>query len=65
MAMAVLLHEHLQHLAGPPLMYDPAFSESDVALLRSYGMDTIQENEQGKRAVQRPTLFYLAHCEVR
>jgi hypothetical protein len=64
MAMAVLLREHLQQLAGPPLLFDPAFSETDVALVKSFGLGVIEENEQGRRAVQQPTFFYLAHCEV-
>ncbi|WIA36017.1 hypothetical protein OEZ86_007380 [Tetradesmus obliquus] len=54
----------LPGLSQPPLLFDPAFSEADRLLLQGLGLRVIEENEEGRRAVQGPTLFYLPHCEA-
>uniref|UniRef100_A0A673HQ44 SRR1 domain containing n=1 Tax=Sinocyclocheilus rhinocerous TaxID=307959 RepID=A0A673HQ44_9TELE len=41
---------------------DPVFSESEYDALKELGFTVLTENEEGKRAVYQPTLFYLMHC---
>jgi len=64
LALALLLRELLPGLAGPPQLFDPAFTDVDSAVLRALGMEVIREDERGARAVEAPTLFYLPHLEV-
>jgi hypothetical protein len=60
----LLLQGLLPGLSQPPLLFDPAFSEADRLLLQGLGLAVIGENEEGRRCVEGPTLFYLPHCEV-
>ncbi|XP_056585865.1 SRR1-like protein isoform X2 [Triplophysa dalaica] len=62
LAMLLLLLETLQIPAGSCCVYDPAFSVSECNALRELGFNVLTENEEGKRAVSQPTLFYLMHC---
>ncbi|XP_028313741.1 SRR1-like protein [Gouania willdenowi] len=43
-------------------LYDPVFSPAEQDVLRELGLTVLTENEEGKRLVTRPTLFYLMHC---
>lgn len=43
-------------------LYDPAFSAAERDVLRRLGLTVLTENEEGKRLVTKPTLFYLVHC---
>ncbi|KAI8497628.1 hypothetical protein Bbelb_249340 [Branchiostoma belcheri] len=43
-------------------VYDPVFSSSEKVLLQKLGCQLILENEEGKRRVDRKTLFYMPHC---
>uniref|UniRef100_A0A493TH30 SRR1 domain containing n=1 Tax=Anas platyrhynchos platyrhynchos TaxID=8840 RepID=A0A493TH30_ANAPP len=56
----------LQSMEVPPdrcLVFDPAFSELEVAALGELGLRLLPENEEGKHQVQdSPTLFYMVHC---
>jgi hypothetical protein len=42
--------------------FDPLLSEQESRVLDSFGMKRIEENEEGKRRVNRLTLFYMPHC---
>lgn len=64
LALALLLKDLLPGLAAPPELYDPAFSELDRALLARLGLELIAKDEQGARAVEEPTLFFLPHLEA-
>lgn len=43
-------------------MYDPMLSELEHSIARGLGIEIIDQNEEGKRNVTRPTLFYMPHC---
>uniref|UniRef100_A0A8B9D1K5 SRR1 domain containing n=1 Tax=Anser brachyrhynchus TaxID=132585 RepID=A0A8B9D1K5_9AVES len=44
-------------------VFDPAFSELEVAALGELGLRLLPENEEGKHRVREgPTLFYMVHC---
>ncbi|XP_017323906.1 SRR1-like protein [Ictalurus punctatus] len=62
LAMLLLLLEALQIHVGWCSLYDPVFTVSECETLRELGFAVLIENEEGKRAVCHPTLFYLMHC---
>ncbi|MCJ8735092.1 hypothetical protein PDJAM_G00242740 [Pangasius djambal] len=62
LAMLLLLLDALQIPVGWCSLYDPVFTESECETLRELGFTVLTENEEGKRAVCHPTLFYLMHC---
>ncbi|KAF6260142.1 hypothetical protein COO60DRAFT_923871 [Scenedesmus sp. NREL 46B-D3] len=64
LALVLLLQGLLPGLTQPPQLYDPAFGEADALLLQALGLAVIGANEEGRRGVDGPTLFYLPHCEA-
>lgn len=44
-------------------VFDPVFNSIDILVLKHFQMHVIEENEDGHRPVQRPTFFYMPHCE--
>ncbi|XP_066989089.1 SRR1-like protein [Macrobrachium rosenbergii] len=43
-------------------VYDPAFTEVDVEVLKKLCFTVIENNEEGKRKIKIPTIFYMPHC---
>ncbi|XP_075687006.1 SRR1-like protein isoform X2 [Rhinoderma darwinii] len=43
-------------------VFDPVFSPLDIAVLQELGLTIVLENEEGKHAVCKPTVFYMLHC---
>ncbi|KAG8455746.1 hypothetical protein GDO86_001802 [Hymenochirus boettgeri] len=43
-------------------VFDPAFSPIEISLLTKLGFNILTENEEGKRAVCKTTVFYMLHC---
>ncbi|XP_002922826.1 SRR1-like protein isoform X2 [Ailuropoda melanoleuca] len=44
-------------------VYDPLFSQLEIAVLNSLGVTVLSENEEGCRSVGgEPTVFYMPHC---
>ncbi|KAM4576558.1 SRR1-like protein [Odontesthes bonariensis] len=62
LAMLLLLLEAGQIPLQDCSVYDPAFSRGDMDVLRELGLTVLTENEEGKRLVTKPTLFYMMHC---
>ncbi|GAA6105893.1 SRR1-like protein [Tachysurus ichikawai] len=62
LAMLLLLLDALQIAVVQCSLYDPVFTVSECETLRELGFNVLSENEEGKRAVRHPTLFYLMHC---
>ncbi|XP_051489556.1 SRR1-like protein isoform X2 [Apus apus] len=56
----------LEELGLPPeqcWLFDPAFSEQEVAVLGQLGLRLLPDNEEGKHDVEgSSTLFYMVHC---
>ncbi|KAI9496219.1 hypothetical protein BDB00DRAFT_809528 [Zychaea mexicana] len=59
--LALLLRDMLKSVEKVSI-YDPVMTELDKELSKSYNIDVIETNEDGKRKVSRPTLFYMPHC---
>ncbi|XP_040859536.1 SRR1-like protein [Ochotona curzoniae] len=63
LAFLLLLLEKCQIPRSHCWVYDPLFSQLEIAVLSSLGMIVLRENEEGKRSVAgEPTLFYMPHC---
>ncbi|XP_042343830.1 SRR1-like protein [Plectropomus leopardus] len=62
LAMLLLLLEAGQITLKDCSVYDPVFSSGERDVLRELGLTVLTENEEGKRLVNKPTLFYLMHC---
>ncbi|KAL2767611.1 SRR1-like protein, partial [Daubentonia madagascariensis] len=44
-------------------VYDPLFSQLEIAVLNTLGVIVLSENEEGKRSIcGEPTIFYMLHC---
>uniref|UniRef100_A0A670ZYE7 SRR1 domain containing n=1 Tax=Pseudonaja textilis TaxID=8673 RepID=A0A670ZYE7_PSETE len=51
--------------AIPPEMcfvFDPVFSTLEIEVLSGLGFTMLPWNEEGKRSIEGPTLFYMIHC---
>ncbi|XP_072444136.1 SRR1-like protein isoform X2 [Chiloscyllium punctatum] len=62
LALLFLLLETLQIPRDGCLLFDPLFTEWEKKFLKDCGMVVLEENEEGKRSIDRPTLFYMIHC---
>ncbi|XP_018420131.1 PREDICTED: SRR1-like protein [Nanorana parkeri] len=43
-------------------VFDPIFSTLEISVLQELDLKVIFKNEEGKHAVQKPTVFYMLHC---
>lgn len=51
-----------EDLHGQGSLFDPAFSADEKTMLTRLHCNVIQQNEEGKKKVDSPTLFYMPHC---
>ncbi|XP_038636064.1 SRR1-like protein isoform X1 [Scyliorhinus canicula] len=62
LALLFLLLETLQIPRDGCRFFDPLFTEWEKTFLKDCGMVVLKENEEGKRSIDKPTLFYMIHC---
>ncbi|XP_032085662.1 SRR1-like protein isoform X1 [Thamnophis elegans] len=62
LAFLLLLLEELKIAPESCFVFDPAFSTLETELLGGLGLTVLQRNEEGKRSIEGPTLFYMIHC---
>ncbi|XP_048198704.1 SRR1-like protein isoform X2 [Perognathus longimembris pacificus] len=63
LAFLLLLLDRCQIPRNHCWVYDPLFSQLEIAVLSMLGVAVLTENEEGKRSVQgEPTIFYMPHC---
>ncbi|XP_078083505.1 SRR1-like protein isoform X2 [Mustelus asterias] len=62
LALLLLLLETLQIPRDGCLLFDPLFTEWEKRFLKDCGMVVLKDNEEGKRPINKPTLFYMIHC---
>lgn len=60
LALLICIRRHLS--ASSVEVYDPVFTEKERKVLTSMGFSVLENNEEGKRSVREPTLFYMPHC---
>ncbi|KAI8971997.1 SRR1-domain-containing protein [Mycotypha africana] len=59
--LALIIREILK-ISGTMYIFDPVMTDLDKELCASHNIKLITENEDGKRVIDRPTLFYMPHC---
>lgn len=59
--LALLLKEKFNCIAKI-FVFDPVLSELDYDIMTTFGCTQIEQNEQGKRRVNKPTIFFMPHC---
>nr|XP_056715100.1 SRR1-like protein [Euleptes europaea] len=62
LAFLLLLLKELQIPEEWCCVFDPAFSELEREALHRLGLSVLPQNEEGKRAIAEPTVFYMIHC---
>ncbi|XP_023976711.2 SRR1-like protein [Physeter macrocephalus] len=63
LAFLLLFLEKCQIPRSHCWVYDPLFSQLEIAVLGTLGVVVLTENEEGKRSVYgEPTVFYMLHC---
>ncbi|XP_022406790.1 SRR1-like protein [Delphinapterus leucas] len=63
LAFLLLFLEKCQIPRSHCWVYDPLFSQLEIAVLSTLGVVVLSENEEGKRSVYgEPTVFYMLHC---
>ncbi|XP_069475476.1 SRR1-like protein isoform X2 [Ambystoma mexicanum] len=58
----LLMLEKLQIQKCHCHVFDPLFSGPEIEVLKTLGLSVILENEEGKRSIVSPTVFYMIHC---
>uniref|UniRef100_A0A8D2LWD8 SRR1 domain containing n=1 Tax=Varanus komodoensis TaxID=61221 RepID=A0A8D2LWD8_VARKO len=61
LALLLLLLQELE-VRAECCVFDPVFSVLEIEVLRDLGLTVLQENEEGKRPIHEPTVFYMIHC---
>ncbi|KAI9248808.1 SRR1-domain-containing protein [Phascolomyces articulosus] len=60
--LALLIRDMLKEHVNKVSIYDPVMTELDKELSKAHNIEAIDTNEDGKRRVFKPTLFYMPHC---
>eukprot|EP00850_Spirogloea_muscicola_P023491 SM000361S13810 [mRNA] locus=s361:7494:10255:- [translate_table: standard] len=63
LGLAGLLAKQLQ-AALPVWVYDPVLTALERTAMQCLGCECLPHNEEGLRRAERPTVFYMPHCEV-
>lgn len=62
LALILLLKQRFSWV-GDIQVYDPVLSQSECKVIEGMGCSSIAINEEGRRSIDRPTIFYMPHCE--
>ncbi|KAM8960688.1 SRR1-like protein [Pelodytes ibericus] len=62
LAFLLLILDHFKIPRKRCYVFDPVFTPVEISVLQELGFTVILENEEGKRSVCKPTLFYMPHC---
>ncbi|CAN7975254.1 unnamed protein product [Ixodes persulcatus] len=60
LALLICIRRYLS--ASSAVVYDPVFTALERRVLASLGFDVLEHNEEGKRCVNKRTLFFMPHC---
>lgn len=63
LSLALLMKRNFAWI-GEIEVFDPIISLTESKVLNSLGCSVLSVNEQGRRQVQKPTLFFMPHCEA-
>uniref|UniRef100_A0A8C5LQE6 SRR1 domain containing n=1 Tax=Leptobrachium leishanense TaxID=445787 RepID=A0A8C5LQE6_9ANUR len=62
LAFLLLFLDQLKIPTDQTCVFDPVFTALEKSVLQNLGLTVIFENEEGKRTVCKPTVFYMPHC---
>ncbi|XP_053325497.1 SRR1-like protein [Spea bombifrons] len=62
LAFLLLFLEQFKIPRSQSYVFDPLFSQMEVSVLQQLGLTVLLDNEEGKRVVHKPTVFYMLHC---
>lgn len=63
LSLAVLMKRKFSWI-GDIEVFDPILSATESRVLEDLGCSVLSVNEQGRRRVLKPTLFFMPHCEA-
>ncbi|KAL4592924.1 hypothetical protein LXL04_005931 [Taraxacum kok-saghyz] len=63
LSLAILMKKNLEWI-GDMEVFDPIISLTESKVMEELGVRVLSVNEQGKREVVDPILFFMPHCEV-
>ncbi|GLT93228.1 hypothetical protein SLE2022_110290 [Rubroshorea leprosula] len=63
LSLAILMKRRFSWI-GDIEVFDPILSATESCVLEEFGCSVLSVNEQGKRHVLKPTLFFMPHCEA-
>ncbi|KAL5570403.1 hypothetical protein UlMin_026978 [Ulmus minor] len=63
LSLALLLKRKLNWIGGMEV-FDPVLSTTDSRVLEFFNCSVLSVNEQGRRKAQKPTFFFMPHCEA-
>ncbi|KAL2461140.1 Protein SENSITIVITY TO RED LIGHT REDUCED 1 [Abeliophyllum distichum] len=63
LSLAILMKRKFDWI-GEIEVFDPIISSMESKVLTSLGCSVLSINEQGRRQVLKPTLFFMPHCEA-
>ncbi|KAG7032652.1 Protein SENSITIVITY TO RED LIGHT REDUCED 1, partial [Cucurbita argyrosperma subsp. argyrosperma] len=63
LSLAILLKRKFSWI-GSLEVFDPILSAIECRVIESFGCSVLSVNEQGRRCAQKPTMFFMPHCEA-
>ncbi|KAG5534661.1 hypothetical protein RHGRI_022700 [Rhododendron griersonianum] len=63
LALVILLKRDFSHWIGGVEVFDPMMSPADCKVVEMFGCSVLAINEQCKRQVEKPTLFFLPYLD--
>lgn len=63
LSLALLLKRTFSWIGGIEV-FDPILSATESRVLEFLGCSVLSINEQGRRKVQKPSMFFMPHCEA-
>ncbi|KAL1339561.1 hypothetical protein AAHE18_U047100 [Arachis hypogaea] len=63
LSLAILMRRDFSWI-GNIEVYDPVLSLSESRVIESLGCSVMSVNEHGRREAQKPTMFFMPHCEA-
>ncbi|KAF3441432.1 hypothetical protein FNV43_RR15346 [Rhamnella rubrinervis] len=63
LSLAILLKRKFSWI-GEIEVFDPILSATETQVLEALGCSVLSVNEQGRRLAEKPTLFFMPHCEA-
>ncbi|CAA6669561.1 unnamed protein product [Spirodela intermedia] len=63
-SLALLLRREMRSSADAVEVFDPVLSAVECAAVEALGCRVARLDDRGRRRVDRPTLFYMPHCEA-